>query len=109
MTRRSDLARLQALAEMVETLRMSEMRAAAAACAQTRDRMRDLEAGPAPDLPPIAAARAALLYDRWADARRAELNMVLARQTVALSEAQDAARLAFGRARALEAVAARRR
>ena len=40
-------------------------------------------------------------YGRWADARRAEINQVLARQTGQWIEARDAAKIAFGKADAL--------
>ncbi len=52
-------------------------------------------------LPLAAAAQAGLLYERWAEARRAEINLTLARQTAEWIEARDAARQAFGRADAL--------
>jgi hypothetical protein len=42
-----------------------------------------------------------VLYERWAEARRAEINLTLARQTAEWIEARDAARQAFGRADAL--------
>jgi hypothetical protein len=48
-----------------------------------------------------AAVQAGLLYERWAEARRAEINLTLARQTAEWIEARDAARQAFGRADAL--------
>ena len=54
------------------------------------------------DLPLAAAAQAGLLYERWAEARRAEINLTLARQTAEWIEARDAARQAFGRADALQ-------
>jgi len=53
------------------------------------------------DLPLAAAAQAGLLYEHWAEARRAEINLTLARQTVEWIRARDAARQAFGRADAL--------
>jgi hypothetical protein len=40
-------------------------------------------------------------YQHWADLRRAEINLVLARQTVDWMEARGAAQSAFGRAEVL--------
>ena len=48
-----------------------------------------------------SAALAGLAYQRWADARRAEINQTLARQTHHWMEARDAAQKAFGKADAL--------
>ncbi len=53
------------------------------------------------DLHPIVAAEAEIRFQRWADLRRAEVNQILARQTVQLEEARTAAQIAFGRAGAL--------
>ena len=53
------------------------------------------------DLPLAVAAQASLLYERWAEARRAEINLTLARQTAEWIEARDAAQRAFGRTDAL--------
>jgi hypothetical protein len=46
----------------------------------------------------VPGALAALRYAGWADARRAEINLRLARQTALWLQAQADARLAFGRA-----------
>lgn len=54
-----------------------------------------------------ASARAALLYQAWADIRRKELNLVLARQTVIAMETEADARLAFSRHSALRQLQAR--
>jgi hypothetical protein len=59
------------------------------------------------DLEPIVAAQIGLEYERWADARRAELNLVIARQTAAWLEARGEAQAAFGRVQALRALASR--
>jgi len=75
---------------------------------ESRARLAGLALPPAQtDLPLAAAAQAGLLYERWAEARRAEINLTLARQTGEWIEARDAARQAFGRADALRRLSER--
>lgn len=75
---------------------------------ESRARLAGLALPPAQtDLPLAAAAQAGLLYERWAEARRAEINLTLARQTAEWIEARDAARQAFGRADALRRLSER--
>lgn len=97
MSRAGDLQRLLALAEMVREARRAALARAMAAREETRARLTALDRpGPA-DLDPLAAAQAALRYGRWADARRAELNLGLARQTAAWIDARGDAALATAR------------
>jgi hypothetical protein len=56
----------------------------------------------------LAAARASLAYGRWADARRRELMVILARETAAALETRAAAAEAFGREQVLRRLAAGR-
>lgn len=100
------IARLRPLADMLLEARLTALQAAAAARAASLDRLADLErAAPATDLPDIAAAEVGMRYQRWADQRRAELNLTLARQTAAWIEARQAAAQAFGRSQALRGLA----
>ena len=109
MKERERMARMAALGSMILDLRLAELNRAAQACAASRERLAGLALPPAPtDLPPVVAAQAELRYQVWADARRAELNMLLARQTVTLHEARDTARLAFGRSQALSRLSGKR-
>lgn len=101
MSARARLAALGAIGQLMLDARLAELRAAAAARAQSLDRLEALVARPAPDLEPIAAAQAELRYQRWAEARRAEINLQLARQTAAWMAAEEAARQAFGKTEAL--------
>lgn len=107
--RNDPLARLDRLAGMILDLRLADLRKAALDRQQSLDHLRSLEKPPAQDLPPIAAAQADLLYQRWADQRRAEINRLLARQTAEWLGAQDRARDAFGRAEALKGLLARKK
>jgi hypothetical protein len=107
----ADPARLARLAEIAGLLRdrkLTDLRAAAAAIAESRDRLAALAPAAVTDpaVDPVALARAALRYELWADGRRAEINRGLARQTVAWIAARDAAAAAYGRARAMEQLAA---
>ena len=101
MTRKADLARLAGLAQMMLDHRLAGLRAAAAAKAKSEARLAGLEQPSAPDLGPVAEAEVRLRYERWADARRSEINLALARQTLAWIEAREDAAQAFGRAQVL--------
>ena len=109
MSRKDQLVRLRQISGLILDLRLSELHTAARARAQSLDRLAGLAVPQASDLPPIAAAQAGLRYQRWADARRAEINIQLARQTADWLEAQATARRAFGQSQALESVQQRLR
>lgn len=105
MSRPSDLARLQTLAALVRDHRLSLLHEAATRCSQSRMQIAALDRDSKdPDLSVVAAGLVGLRYQAWADVRRGELNTVLARQTADWLAARDEARLAFGRAGALEAM-----
>jgi hypothetical protein len=108
VTRRSEIAALHGLVQLVLDHQLSVLRAAADRREQSRMQIAALDKASEPsDLPPVAAAQVALRYQLWADVRRSDLNTVLARQTAEWMSAQDDARLAFGRAEALRGIAAR--
>lgn len=56
---------------------------------------------------PILSAQVDLVYQSWADGRRAELNTILARQTAIWMESVAEARQCFGKMDALRQVATR--
>jgi hypothetical protein len=108
MTRSRDMARLTDLAQLVLDHRLAALRRSADALAQSRMQLSALnlpsvESG----LAPVEAERVALAYQRWADARRSDLNLVIARQTAACLDARGEASLALGRRQALQGVTAR--
>ena len=109
MSQKQQLARLEQLANLQLDSRLAILQAAARAKLESETRLAGLAAPPPPaaQVSEIAGALAALSYQRWADARRAELNMQLARQTVAWIEARDDARTAFGKKQALGGLAAK--
>ncbi len=53
------------------------------------------------DLPPVLAAEVSMRYELWADQRRSEINLVLARQSAEWAEARQEAMQAFGRNQAV--------
>ena len=101
-------ARLAPLIRIADLLRDRDL-AALSAVAQARqvslDRLAGLEAEADPDPFSVGSAQARLRYQVWADQRRAEINPLLARQTLALAEAEDRARLTLGRAETLRKLA----
>lgn len=102
MSRARDLARLQDLAALMRDHRLGQLHEAAARRAQSLQQIAALDQPESPtDLPPVAVHRVALQYQAWADQRRAELNLVLARQTADWIIAREAAQKAFGQAEAL--------
>lgn len=107
MTDRRITANLAALADLVLQDRLARLRAAAAARAQTTARIAALAEVPAEGLDPLVAAQQSLRYQQWADARRQELNLVLARQTATWMTAHAAATEAFGRVQVIEKLALR--
>ncbi|MBI1217211.1 MAG: hypothetical protein GC186_01580 [Rhodobacteraceae bacterium] len=104
------LSGLSRLADLILDARLAELRQAAAARDASLAALAALRCAPTTTpagLPPLVLARAALAYEGWADARRAEINPRLARQTAAWLEAQAAARIAFGRAEVLRQLGSR--
>lgn len=108
MTKARDIHRLAELAQLMLDHRLGQLHAAAAELDRSRGQLAAINraALPAQDLSPVVAEKVALTYDRWADARRSELNLVIARQTVDWMEARNGAKGAFGRLQALQGLAA---
>lgn len=108
MTRDQDLARLQDLAQLTLDHRLGQMRTATQALDRSKAQLAAISEGArAADLPLVAGARAGLTYQRWADLRKSELNLVIARQSAACLAARDDAKAAFGRLEALRGVSER--
>lgn len=107
MNQKQQLAKLGQLANLLLDSRLAVLQAAARAKLESEAQLTGLMSPPpvAAQVSEIAGALAGLSYQRWADARRAELNMLLARQTVTWMEARDSAREAFGKKQALGSVA----
>ncbi|MDB6452481.1 hypothetical protein [Falsirhodobacter sp. 20TX0035] len=93
------LDRLKKIADLILDTKLAEVQAADRARRESLGHLDSLQVPMVIEDP--ASARVALRYEQWADARRAEINVTLARQTAEWLEAQDRARLAFGRAQVL--------
>ncbi|SEM46830.1 hypothetical protein SAMN04488103_101233 [Gemmobacter aquatilis] len=109
MKDRAKLRALQGIAALMKDQRLAQLHQAAEARAKTLARLDGLAVPAAVDLPLVSAAQVTLGYQRWADLRRSELNLMLARQTADWMERQAEARLAFGKADALGQLAEKRR
>lgn len=104
MTKAQNLARLRALTDMVLDSHLGDLRAKASQRQATIEKLEGLRA-PTPmldDAAGISDALAALNFQIWAEARRAELSQTLARQTAVWLDSRDQARVAFGKARGFE-------
>lgn len=111
MNKATQLSKLANLAELVLDSRLSVLKAAARAKHECEAQLAGLSLMPEAqdDLAGVASQLASLAYQRWADVRRAELNLQLARRTVALIGARDDAREAFGKKQVLCAMADKHR
>lgn len=107
MKRATEIDRLEGLARLVLDLRLADLSRVARQRQECLDRLAALEPAAAEDLDPVSAARALLLYQAWADGRRAEINGTLARLTADWAQKSAAARTAFARTEALRLVKAR--
>ena len=103
------LPRLQALSDLILDQKLAVLQACAAERNATIQRLLDLTPGQPQTLGTIADAQTMLRYESWADARRAEINLILARQTAEWMEARRRAELAFGRANVLHRLGKRAR
>lgn len=104
MSSPKQLARLQSLAQMILDAQLVELRHVARARSATLAHLSDLQSPlvQMDDQMGVAEVKATLAYQLWADQRRAELNLTLARQTAQWMDRRDAARHAFGRAEVLK-------
>lgn len=109
MSKTKDLQRLAELAQLMLDHRLAQVRTAAAEIERSRMQLAAINAAAQPSaaLDPMVSEKVAIAYDRWADVRRSELNLVIARQTAAWLETRTEAQSAFGRVQALENLASR--
>jgi hypothetical protein len=109
MSAPKELARLQSLAQMILDAQLAELRQVARARSETMAHLSDLKSPTVQmdDQMGVAEVKATLAYQLWADQRRAELNITLARQTALWLDRRDAARYAFGKADVLNTLAKR--
>ena len=109
MTKPNDLARLTEVAQLMLDHRLGQLRASTAELDRSRMQLAAINAAARPSeaLEPVISERVALAYDRWADVRRSEPNLVIGRQTAAWLQARSEAQNAFGRVQALQGLTTR--
>jgi hypothetical protein len=97
----SDRERLKRLAEVSSLLldrRLLALEKAAQARQTSLDRLAELDRpATSADLPPLVVEEIAMRYALWADQRRSDINLTLAKQTAEWVEARQEAAHAFGR------------
>lgn len=99
------VARLSRLAQMVLDRDLARLAAAARAKAASEANLADLaKPQDTSGLAPVAAHHAELRWQKWADARRMEINIQLARQTAEWLNARQSARTALARSEALRGI-----
>ena len=104
MKTKASLDRLTTLSDLILDTQLAKLQASAAERNKSLQRLEDLAAPPSDDADDIARAATLMRYERWADARRREINLVLARQTAVWMEARQNAQMAFGRAAVLKRI-----
>lgn len=103
-----DMQRLAEISQMIVDQRLGNLRRLAAAKAQSEALLGALELEPSDSLGLIADAQTNHRYQLWADARRAEINLVLARQTAEWMVARTEAATALGKVRVLDRLTGKR-
>ena len=110
MKDREKLLQIKALSQLVLDGRLNALERTARARQQSLDHLAALNRPIAEtDLPAMVAGEVAMRYQHWADQRRSEINLTLARQTAEWVEARQAAAQAFGRDQALQSLVDRNR
>ncbi len=109
MRKLQEIKRLRAIAAVVLDTKLAHLRAHATARDETLARLADLATAEVimSEHGDVADVMAAVAYQGWADARRAEMNQILARQTATWLDARDMARVAFGKADVLQSLSMR--
>jgi hypothetical protein len=98
MIDREKLAQLRRVSQLMLDVRLMTLERAAQARQESLNHLAELNRPSlATDLNPIVAGDVAMRYELWADQRRSAINLVLAQQTVAWTEARQDASEAFGR------------
>jgi len=104
MSRRKMMSNLEKIGDMLFDKQMHALQTAAAERNHILALLRDLTPKSVNEPQTIAEAQAALRYDRWADARRADINLVLATKTAEWLQAKENAERAWARADVLKKI-----
>jgi hypothetical protein len=101
MSQLAKIKRLQQISDLILEKHLEQLRTTAAARNTSLQRLQDLTLHTDPDLIPPHFAKLQARYEGWAEKRRGEVNIMLARQTAEWMEQKDTALGAFGRAQNL--------
>lgn len=102
MSKAQDMTRIAELAQLMLDHRLGQLRTTRVELDRSRSQLQAINAAAEPtDLPLVASQTVGLAYQRWADVRRSDLNLVIARQTADWIGAREDAGTAFGRLQAL--------
>lgn len=109
MSKTQKIHALRTISQIILDSKLMELRHAALARSQTQAHLDDLKVPELciDDTLGVAEAMATLSYQRWADRRRADLNLTLAQQTALWLDKRDDARHAFGQTDVLRMIAQR--
>jgi len=108
MNNKANLHRLTALSGLILDTQLAKLQASAAERNKSLQQLEGLVAVPSDDPNDLTHTVTLMRYERWADAMRREINLILARQTAAWMEARQNAKTAFGRAEVLKKIQATR-
>lgn len=102
MSTSHDMTRISELAELMLEHRLGLLRKTRNDLDRSKQQLQAIDSAAEPaDLPLVAGQAVGLTYERWANVRRADLNLVIARQTVSWISAREDAGTAFGRLQVL--------
>ncbi len=98
MSHREKLDQMRQISRLMLDVKLFALEQAARARQTSLDHLAELnKPHPAPDLNPVVAGEVRVRFEHWADLRRSDINLTLARQTAVWAEARQDAAQAFGR------------
>jgi hypothetical protein len=105
MSPAQDRARIAELAQMMLDHRLGLLRTTGTELDRSKLQLQAINTAAEPaSLPLVTGQTVGLTYERWANVRRSDLNLVIARQTASWISAREDAVTAFGRFQALRAL-----
>lgn len=105
MTKAKDLVSLSKISQLILDVKLAGLHSAAKKRQHSLDLLAQINRPvPLNDLSVVIAHQMELRYQAWAELRRGEINLVLARQTADLLAAREDAGQAFGRNQAVNAL-----
>jgi hypothetical protein len=105
MSTAQDRTRIAELAQLMLEHRLGLLRKTRIDLDRSKQQLQAIDSAAEPaDLPLVAGQTVGLTYERWANVRRSDLNLVIARQTASWIGAREDAGTAFGRLQVLRAL-----